>query len=116
MKTRYLLLTIGAATLTAMTFNATAADALLSPHAAGNQIKAVAGSNKDANLISTTGVTASPRAAGNQSKTVASTSNDVNPATLCASHMPGTPKGMQDCAANAANCVNMGCCAGTAMK
>jgi len=113
MITRNLLLTIGAAALTAITFNVTAADALLTPRAAGNQIKTVAGFNNDVNLVNTTGVTVSPRALGNQIKTVADTNNDVNPATLCAKNMLGSPKAIQACAANPAG---MACCIGAAMK
>jgi hypothetical protein len=116
MKTRTLLLTISAAALTAITFNATAADTLLTPRATGNQIKTVAGSNNDQNLVNTTGTTVSPRAASNQIKTVAGTSSEVNLTTLCASHMQGSPKSIQDCAANAAICVSMGCCASMAGK
>ena len=116
MKTRNLLLILGAATLTAMTFNAAAADTLLTPRAAGNQIKTVAGNNNDKNLVNTTGISASPRAASNQTKTVAGTNTDVNPVTLCAKNMLGSPKNIQDCAGNAANCLNMGCCAGVATK
>ena len=58
MKTRNLLLTIGAVALTAITINATASDALLSPRAAGNQIKHVSGTNNDVNPVNTTGITA----------------------------------------------------------
>ena len=100
MKTRNLLLTTGAAALTAITFNVTAADALLTPRAAGNQIKTVAGFNNDVNLVNTTGVTVSPRALGNQIKTVAGTNNDVNPATLCAKNMAGNPKAVAECASH----------------
>jgi len=100
MKTRNLLLTLGTAALTVAAFNATAADALLTPRAAGNQIKTVAGFNNDANLVKTTGITVSPRAAGNQLQTVAGTNSDVNPATLCAKNMAGSPKVVAECASH----------------
>ena len=110
MKTRNLLLTIGAVALTAITINATASDALLSPRAAGNQIKHVSGTNNDVNLVNTTGVTLSPRAAANRIVTVAGTSSGVNPATFCSQHMTGSsPKAIQACAANPL--ASMACCA-----
>ncbi len=114
MKTRNLLLTIGAAAFAAITINAAASDALLSPRAAGNQIQHVSGAANNADLANTTGITVSPRAAGNQIATVASVSNDVNPATQCSRNMTGSsPKAIQACAANPAN---MPCCAVVATK
>ena len=114
MKTRNLLLTLGAVTLAAITLNATANDALFSPRAAGSQIKHVSGTNNDANVVNTTSIVfVSPRAAANQTKTVAGTNGDVNPATLCASHMTGGPKAIQACAANPGD---MPCCAVAAAK
>lgn len=99
MKTRNLLIIIGVATLATITLNVTAADALLSPRAAGNQIKTVAGTYNDPNLVNLTGiVTLSPRAAANEIKTVAGTSTDVNPALVCAKTMAGSPKTIQACA------------------
>ena len=68
MKTRNLLLTLGAAAFAAITINATASDTLLSPRAAGNQIVTVAGQ-----------------------------SNEVNPAVACAKNMNGTPKAVAEC-------------------
>ena len=97
MKTRNLLLTLGAAAFAAITINATAADALLSPRAAGNQIKQVAGTANDVNTVATTTATISPRAAGNQIKTVAGTGNDVNFALACAKNMTASPKAIQAC-------------------
>ena len=98
MKTRNLILTCGIAGFAAMSINANASDALLSPRAAGNQIKHVAGPNNDPNLLAASQSTLlSPRAAGNQIKTVASTSNDVNPAIACAANMKGSPKAVAEC-------------------
>lgn len=98
MKTRNLLITIGVATLATTTFNATAADTLLSPRAAGNQIKMFAGTNNDPNLVNATGIVAlSPRAASNEIKAVAGTSTDVNPALVCTKTMTGSPKAVQAC-------------------
>ncbi len=70
MKTRSLLL-LGAVVFAAITFNATASDALLSPRAAGNQIASVAGTNID-----------------------------VNPAIVCARNMNGSPKAVAECASH----------------
>jgi len=110
MKTRNLLLTIGAVALTAITINATASDALLSPRAASNQIKHVSGTNNDVNLVNTTGTTLSPRAAATQIAKVAGTNNDVNPVLACAQNMTGSsPKAIQACAANPL--APMPCCA-----
>jgi hypothetical protein len=98
MKTHNLLITLGAAAFAAITINATASDALLSPRAAGNQIKQVSGTNNDPNLVNTTGIVlVSPRATGNQIVTVAGQSNDVNPAAACAKNMNGTPKAVAEC-------------------
>ena len=68
MKTGNLLITLGAAAFAAITINATASDSLLSPRAAGNQIKTVAG-----------------------------VANDVNPALACAMNMTASPKAIQAC-------------------
>ena len=97
MKTRNLLLTLGAAAFAAITINATAADALLSPRAAGNQIKQVAGTANDVNTVATTTATISPRAVGNQIKTVPGVANDVNPTLACAHNMIASPKAVQAC-------------------
>lgn len=114
MKTRNLLLTIGATALTAITINATASDALLSPRATSNQIKHVSGTNNDANLAHSTRATLSPRAAANQIVTVAGKSNEVNPAMLCSRHMTGSPKAIQACSSNPL--APMPCCGTTATK
>ena len=111
MKTRILLTVISAVALTAMTLNAKAQ--LLSPRAAGNQIKAVAGANNNVNLVNPTAIAISPRALASQTKTVAGKNGDVNPATLCASHMSSAPKAIQACAANPGS---MPCCAVAAAK
>lgn len=92
-----LLLTIGAVALTAMTINATASDSLVSPRAAGNQIKQVSGTHNDVNLVNTMGITLSPRAAGNQLTSATGTNNDVNPAIACAQSMNGTPRAVAEC-------------------
>jgi hypothetical protein len=99
MKTKILVL--GAA-IAAFTFTSPAADALLSPRAAGNQIKTVAGINNDPSLVSLDHYTEviSPRAYGNQLTTVSGINNDVNPAATCAKNMNGTPKAVAECASH----------------
>jgi hypothetical protein len=98
MKIRILLTTLGVAALAAITFNVNASDALLSPRAAGNQIKAAPAAVADRNLVTENQTAAvSPRALGNQTTTAASVANDVNPALACAKTMNGTPKTIQAC-------------------
>ena len=97
MKTRNLILTCGVAAFAAITINATASDALLSPRATGNQITHASGTASDANLATTSTATISPRAAGNQIVTVAGQSNEVNPAVACGKNMNGSPKAVAEC-------------------
>jgi hypothetical protein len=97
MKTRNLLITLGAAAFAAITINATAGNALLSPRAAANQIKQVSGTANDANTVVVNTAAISPRAADNQIVTVAGRSSDVNSAVACAKIMNGTPKAIQAC-------------------
>ena len=85
MKTTKVLL-LGAV-VTAFAFTSFAAEPLLSPRAAGNQIKHVS-SSVDTPMITVAYVDSgsallSPRAAGNQIKVVAGTNNDINPALVC---------------------------------
>jgi len=97
MKTRNLVITLGAAAFAAITINATASDSLLSPRAAGNQIQQVSGTISDVNLVNANTATVSPRAAGNQIVNVAGQSNEVNPAVACAKNMNGTPRSVAEC-------------------
>jgi hypothetical protein len=92
-----LLMTLGAATLTAFTFNAVASDALLSPRGGTVQIKHVAGVNNDVNLVNTTAITVVPRALGDQSR-AAGVNNEINPVAGCR-NMTASPKLIQACAA-----------------
>jgi hypothetical protein len=105
MKTRILLTTLGAAALAAITLNVNAGTTLLSPRAAGNQIKVTPGVTSAAPASATTFV--SPRALGSQTLTAASVANDVNPAMEC-TKMIASPKAIQACAANPAGM--SGCC------
>jgi hypothetical protein len=115
MNTRNLLLSVGATVLAALTINATASAALLSPRAANNQISHISGTANDANLVTTSVATVSPRAWGNQPATVTGISSDVNPAAACVKNMTGSsPKTIQACAANPL--APMPCCAVASTK
>jgi hypothetical protein len=97
MKTRILLTTIGAAALTAITFNANAQ--FLSPRAAGNQTTRFAGTYNDADLVAVDqGLAVLPRAAGNQIATTDGTNGSLNPTIACAKYMAGSPRTIQACA------------------
>jgi hypothetical protein len=110
MKTRNLLITLGAAAFAVITINATAGNALLSPRAAGSQIKHVSGTGNDAATVAVSMATVSPRAAGNQIAIVTGMSGEVSPASQCSRYMTGSsPKAIQDCAANPP--AAMPCCA-----
>ena len=96
-----LLLTIGVVALTAMTINATAGDALLSPRAAQTQIKSGDVNGNDVNLVQAATSTVSPRATSNQIKTVTGTDSSANPALACAKAMNGAPRQIQACVEHA---------------
>jgi len=92
-------MTLGVAALTAITINVTAAEALFSPRAAGNQITRVAGVNNDANFVKLDAyATPAPRAAGNRVAKVAGTNNGATAATC--GNMAGTPKAIAECASH----------------
>lgn len=97
MKTKILVL---GAVVAAFTFTTFAAQPLLSPRAAGNQIKHVQGSAETTTTIvyvdSNAGLL-SPRTQGNQIKVVAGVHNDVNPALVCQKIMNGSPKTVTEC-------------------
>ena len=102
MKIKILLTILGAAAFAAITTNVSAADALLSPRAAGNEIKRVSGMANDQNLLAANSDTLlSPRALGNQTMPVAGTT----PLTMKCPAM-GSPKDV----AMAGKAAHMGCC------
>ena len=93
MKSKLFLL--GAAVV-AFTFNTFAADALLSPRAAGNQIQVVPGIS--AGRPGSTGASfVAPRAGDSQIKSVAGVLYDANPSLACRNNMNGTPKAVGEC-------------------
>jgi len=107
MKTRILLTTLGAAVLTAVTFNTNGA--LLSPRATGNQINTLSGTAIGPNLVAMDqSLTASPRVAGNQTATTTSLAKDTNPTIACR-NMTASPRAIQACATNPTTA--MPCCA-----
>ena len=112
MKTPHLLITLGAAAFA--TFNVMAADALLSPRAAENQTKIIAGVNSDPNLAATGPVSASPRVIDNRVKTVPGTSTAVSPSLTCTRKMAGSPKIVGACADHPG--APMSCCSVAAGK
>jgi hypothetical protein len=102
MKTSILLLSAVATTLA---LNSFAAEPLLTPRAAGNQIKHI-NSTVDTpaiamNYVATTPALLTPRAAGNQIKVVQGIANDVNPASVCRENMNGTPRAVAECSSHA---------------
>jgi len=102
MKTKLLVL---GAVVTAFTFTSFAAEPLLSPRAAGNQIRVVS-SQTPVTVITNTYVDkapalTSPRAAGNEIKVIKGTVNETSSAQLCIRNMNGTPRAVAECASHA---------------
>jgi hypothetical protein len=101
MNTKVLLL---GAVVAAFAFTSFAAEPLLTPRAAGNQIKQVSSSVETPAVTiahaDSTPAQLSPRAAGNQIKAVKGVDNDVNPALACRNNMNGTPKTVAECSAH----------------
>lgn len=98
-------LLLGAA-VAAFTLTSFAAEPLLSPRAAGNQIKAVSDSTATAPAITiayveTAPALLSPRAAGNQLKVVKGVANDTTTAAFCRANMNGTPRAIAECSSHA---------------
>ena len=110
MNTKILLL---GAVVTAFAFTSFAAEPLLSPRAAGNQIKHVASSTETPTVINTTTALLSPRAVGNQIRTVQGLDTDLNPAQVCRNTMNGTPKLVAECSSHP---TMPGCVAVAALK
>jgi hypothetical protein len=103
------------AVVTAFALTSFAAEPLLSPRAAGNQIKHVSGSVDTPTIavanVETTPALLSPRAAANQIKVVRGTNTEGNPALVCRSNMIGSPKAVTECSSHA----NMPGCATIAL-
>ncbi|MGA2247171.1 MAG: hypothetical protein ABSH48_19445 [Verrucomicrobiota bacterium] len=109
MKIQALLLGVVVGALASSSF---AAEALLSPRAAGNQIKVSAFGEAPAIAVAPGDAAfalLSPRAAGNQIKVAPGLANDSNPAAVCRHSMNGTPKAVTECSshANMPGCVTI---------
>ncbi|HEX9046659.1 MAG TPA: hypothetical protein VF988_06505 [Verrucomicrobiae bacterium] len=103
MKTKILAL---GAIVTTFAVTSYAAEPLLSPRAAGNQIRVVSSTTPAAPTISIvyvdkTPATLSPRAAGNDLKVVKGAVADTNPALTCRQNMNGTPRAVTECSSHA---------------
>src|SRR5271165_2558910 len=98
MKSKVLLL---GAVFAAFASTSFAAEPLLSPRAADNQIKIATSSavNPSVTVAYVAPATAlvSPRAQGNQIKVAAGIANDSNPALACRNGMAGSPKVVAEC-------------------
>jgi len=90
----------------AFTFTSFAAEPLLSPRAAGNQIKVVSNAAPAAPTTTIAYVDKapallSPRAAGNDIKVIKGATAETNPALVCRQNMNGTPKAVTECSSHA---------------
>jgi hypothetical protein len=92
------------AVVTAFASTSFATEPLLSPRAAGNQIKYAAASveNTPVPTIRADATTAllSPRAAGNQIKVAAGANTDPNPVLICQKTMIGSPRAVAECSSH----------------
>jgi hypothetical protein len=100
MKTKILLLGM---VVTAFAVTSFAAEPLLSPRAAGNQIKhngSVDTTTITVDYVDSGHALLSPRAQGNQIRVVKGTDHDVNPARACQKNMIGSPKAVAECSSH----------------
>lgn len=97
------ILAVGAA-VAAFTLTSFAAEPLLSPRAAGNQIKVASNATETPAITVTyvqpTSALLSPRAAGNQIKVVKGIANDANPVLECRNNMIGSPRVVAECSSH----------------
>jgi hypothetical protein len=104
MKNSTLTLIVGTI-LTAAAFSSLATEPLLSPRAAGNQIKVVA-SATEAPVVTAAYADShiawrSPRAAGNEISAVKGMASESTPAAACRANMKGTPRAVAECGSHA---------------
>ena len=92
-----------AAAVAAFTLTSYAAQPLLSPRAAGNQLKVASAAEAPAvaAYVNTTSAQLSPRAAANQIKSVQGIANDTTTAAFCRANMNGSPKAVTECSSHA---------------
>ena len=97
------ILTVGAA-VAAFTLTSFAAEPLLSPRAAGNQIKAASSATETpataVAYVQTASALLSPRAAVNQIKVVKGAATDANPALECRNNMIASPRAVAECSSH----------------
>jgi hypothetical protein len=102
MNTKIILL---GAVVTAFAFTSFAAEPLLTPRAAGNQIKVASNQTTPASInvsyVQAGTALLCPRAAGSQLKAVRGIANDTNPALVCLETMNGSPKAVIECSSHA---------------
>ena len=115
MKTRILLTTIVAAALAAITINAFANDALLTPRAVGNQVQIASGITGAQPAVAVQ--TATPRELGNQTATVTGTETTSAKCPVMGSpkarSLAGSAARTSCCGRTVAACPNMSTCGGT---
>lgn len=102
MKTTTVLL-LGAV-VTTLTLTSLATEPLLSPRAAGNQIKRITNS-ADAQFttvsyVETGSPLLSPRAAGNQIMVLTGVNDDYNPSLTCRNNMIASPRAVTECSSH----------------
>jgi hypothetical protein len=104
------------AVVTAFAFTSMATEPLLSPRAAGNQIKFASSSVQapapTAAAANSGSALLSPRAAGNQIKVLKDTLTGVNPALFCSRNMVTSPRAAAECASHTTmpGCVTLAQC------
>jgi hypothetical protein len=107
MKTLSLLL-VTCAAAAAMTVNLSAADALLTPRAKGNEIKVVrVNDTSPSTVVPDVAVNGSPRERDNQIKSVPGSDSGATAAN-CAGNMAGSPRAVGECASHPG--APMSCC------
>jgi len=98
MNTKVLLL---GAVVAAFTVSTHAAEPLLTPRAAGNQISNVTETpTTTITYVDSNNAVLTPRAAGNQAKVVKGANIDANMALDCKKNMGGSPKAVAECSAH----------------
>jgi len=111
LKMKNLLVTLGVAALATM--NVMAADALLSPRAAEQQIKSPVAYNNDPNLVVVLS-SVTPHVHDTAIITAAGKDTAVTPASICIRRMAGSPKIVGACADHPGS--PMACCSADAPK
>jgi hypothetical protein len=92
---------LAGAAIATLAFNTFAAEPLLSPRAAGNQIKVVsiatAAPSATITYVDAAPAQLSPRAQATQTKVVKGIVSDSNPALVCRENMIASPRAVAEC-------------------